>query len=58
MLDREGGLIDVGVDIGLVRKAGAEVAVLNPRTPSDPTFLALLAAISRRLDADRGYRTR
>ena len=40
-----------------MRKAGADVVVINPRTPTDPTFIALLAAISRRLDADRGYRT-
>lgn len=43
----------------LVHKEGpaASVAVLNPRTPSDPTFTALLHAIRRRMDADRGYRT-
>jgi hypothetical protein len=38
---------------------GAEpaVAVLNPRSPSDPTFLALVAAIRGRLNTDRGYRS-
>lgn len=46
-----------GPRLALVRKAGADVVVLNPRTPTDPTFTALLTAISRRLDADRGYRT-
>ena len=46
-----------GPRLALVRKAGADVMVINPRTPTDPTFVALLAAISRRLDADRGYRT-
>ena len=46
-----------GPRLALVRKAGADVVVINPRTPTDPTFVALLAAISRRLDADRGYRT-
>ena len=46
-----------GPRLALVRKAGTDVVVINPRTPTDPTFVALLAAISRRLDADRGYRT-
>jgi hypothetical protein len=38
---------------------GAEpaVAVVNPRSPSNPTFLALVAAIRQRLNADRGYRS-
>jgi hypothetical protein len=31
--------------------------VVNPRTPTDPTFTTLLSAIQHRLDADRGYRT-
>lgn len=34
------------------------VSVLNPRGRTDPTFLALIAAIRGRLDADRGYRAR
>jgi phosphate/sulfate permease len=34
---------------------GANVVVTNPRTPDDPTFLALIAAVRRRLDVDRGY---
>jgi hypothetical protein len=42
----------------LVRKTGAGVVVVNPRTPTDPTFTALLSAIQHRLDADRGYRSR
>lgn len=48
-----------GPRLQLVRKpgTGADLAVLNPRTPQDPTFLALLAALQRRLDADRGYST-
>lgn len=46
-----------GPRLTLVRKTGADVAVVNPRTPTDPTFTALLAALTQRLDADRGYRT-
>jgi hypothetical protein len=38
--------------------SGAGVSVINPRSRTDPTFLALIAAIRGRLDADRGYRTR
>ena len=34
---------------------GANLAVVNPRTPADPTFAALIAAVRRRLDVDRGY---
>jgi hypothetical protein len=33
------------------------VAVVNPRSPGNPTFLALVAAIRERLNADRGYRS-
>jgi hypothetical protein len=44
-----------GPRLTLVRKTGDPVVVVNPRTPADPTFTALLAALSRRLDADRGY---
>jgi hypothetical protein len=36
----------------------AGVSVINPRGRTDPTFVALVAAIRGRLDADRGYRTR
>jgi Bacterial PH domain len=32
-----------------------DAEVINPRTPADPTFVALVAALSRRLDASRGY---
>ena len=44
-----------GPRLTLVRKTGAGVVVVNPRTPTDPTFTALLNAIQRRLDTDRGY---
>ena len=47
-----------GPRLTLVRKTGAGLVVVNPRTPTDPTFNALLSAIQDRLDADRGYRTR
>jgi len=47
-----------GSRLTLVRKTGAGVVVVNPRTPADPTFTALLSTIQHRLDADRGYRTR
>lgn len=33
----------------------ATVTVLNPRTRSNPTFLALMTEIQQRLDSDRGY---
>ena len=46
-----------GPRLTLVRKRGDGVVVVNPRTPTDPTFTALLSAIQQRLDADRGYRT-
>jgi hypothetical protein len=46
-----------GARLTLVRKTGAGVVVVNPRTPTDPTFTALLSAIQHRLDADRGYPT-
>ena len=36
--------------------AGANLVVVNPRTPADPTFAALIAAVRRRLDIDRGFR--
>lgn len=32
------------------------LSVVNPRSPQDPRFLALLQQIQQRLDADRGYR--
>jgi hypothetical protein len=37
---------------------GEDLAVLNPRTRSDPAFLSLLTAVRDRLDADRGYGAR
>ena len=36
---------------------GEDVTVVNPRTPTDPTFMSLVAAVQGRLNADRGYRT-
>jgi hypothetical protein len=45
-----------GPRLALVRKAGADLVVVNPRTPTDPTFTALLMALQQRLDNDRGYR--
>jgi hypothetical protein len=33
------------------------IVVVNPRSPSNPTFLALVAAVRERLNADRGYRS-
>ena len=47
-----------GPRLTLVRKTGANVVVVNPRSPTDPTFTAVLSAIPPRLDADRGYPTR
>ena len=32
-----------------------DAVVINPRTPSDPLFMSLMAALSERLDASRGY---
>ncbi len=34
---------------------GEDAIVVNPGTASDATFVALIAEIRRRLDADRGY---
>ena len=40
----------------LNRKEGeGSVSVLNPRMRANPTFLALMAEVQQRLDADRGY---
>jgi hypothetical protein len=36
---------------------GPDLVVINPRTSTDRTFLALVAAVQKQLDADRGYRT-
>jgi hypothetical protein len=47
-----------GPRLTLVRKTGTGVVLVNPRTPTDPTFTALLSAIQDRLDADRGYPSR
>ena len=46
----------LGPRLTFVRRTGADVVVVNPRGPADRTFRALLTAVRRRLDADRGYR--
>jgi hypothetical protein len=46
----------VGHRLVLSRKEGeGSVSVLNPRMRANPTFLALMAEVQQRLDADRGY---
>ena len=35
---------------------GPDATLINPRASADATFLALVAEIGRRLDADRGYK--
>ena len=46
----------VGHRLVLGRKAAeGSVSVLNPRMRANPTFLALMAEVQQRLDADRGY---
>ena len=50
-----GEVVLEGARLSVVPKSGAGLAVVNPRNPADPTFLALLRAIRDRLDADRGY---
>lgn len=44
----------------LAAKSGpdADAAIMNPRTRSDPAFLAVVTAVRDRLDADRGYGAR
>lgn len=37
---------------------GEDAAIRNPRTRSDPAFLAVVTAVRDRLDADRGYGAR
>ena len=32
-----------------------DAVVINPRSPADPVFMSLVAAISQRLDTSRGY---
>ena len=44
-----------GVRLTAVAKQGAVVTLISPRGPEDPTFVAMLLAIRKRLDADRGY---
>jgi hypothetical protein len=34
---------------------GANLVVVNPRSPANPTFVALIAVVRRRLDVDRGF---
>jgi hypothetical protein len=41
----------------LTKQASGGVSVINPGSPTDPTFTSLVAAIRSRLDANRGYRT-
>ena len=51
-----GGVRVVGHRLLLSRKEGeGSVSVLNPRMRANPTFLALMAEVQQRLDADRGY---
>jgi hypothetical protein len=51
-----GGVRVVGHRLVLARKEGeGSVSVLNPRMRANPTFLALMAEVQQRLDADRGY---
>jgi hypothetical protein len=51
-----GGVRVVGHRLVLSRLEGeGSVSVLNPRMRSNPTFLALMADVQQRLDADRGY---
>ena len=46
----------VGHRLVLSRREGeGSVSVLNPRMRANPTFLALMAEVQQRLDADRGY---
>ncbi|HEY0239415.1 MAG TPA: hypothetical protein VGC37_12275 [Friedmanniella sp.] len=46
----------VGHRLVLSPKEGqGNVSVLNPRMRANPTFLALMAEVQQRLDADRGY---
>ena len=48
-----------GPRLGMISKGDdqPDLVVINPRTPDDRTFLALVASLQKRLDADRGYRT-
>jgi hypothetical protein len=48
-----------GPRLSMISKSNDQpgLIVINPRTPTDPTFLAVVAAVQKRLDADRGYRT-
>lgn len=51
-----GDVRTVGHRLVLTRKEGDPgVSVLNPRMRANPTFLALMAEVQQRLDADRGY---
>jgi hypothetical protein len=40
----------------LLRNDGDPVKIINSRGPTDPVFVALVSAITLKLDADRGYR--
>lgn len=37
------------------KKPQQDAIVVNPRSPADPGFMSLIAAISQRLDTSRGY---
>ena len=45
-----------GPRLTVITKTGgcANLVVVNQRTPADPTFASLIAAVRRRLDVDRG----
>jgi hypothetical protein len=40
------------------KKPQQDAVMVNPRSPADPGFMALIAAISQRLDTSRGYTSR
>lgn len=44
-----------GARLTFVAKDGADLGLINPRGPQDPTFKALLGALRKRLDTNRGY---
>lgn len=46
-----------GPRLTVTAKAGEpqSLTIVNPRTTTDPVFLALVTELQRRLDADRGY---
>ena len=44
-----------GPRLTFITKHAGEVSVMNARTPTDPAFTGLVAAIRTKMDADRGY---